>query len=321
MSRWVTSFSCYPSISFPKIYGALVSGRMKLNRVKTPVVFSKKLSYLVIGTKVEKLRKSWAFTTRCCNHSSTSAVSSKKTAKPGRNSQESKIKLPTNESNSLLLRVRHTCAHIMAMAVQKLFPEAKVTIGPWIENGFYYDFSLPHSFTEEDLKKVEEEMRKIVKRKLPLVKEEVSREEATKRIMEIGEPYKLEILDSIDTEPITIYRIGNEWWDLCAGPHVEHTGVIDPSSFRLESIAGAYWRGDEDREMLQRIYGTAWLNKEQMEEYIRRKEEAKKRDHRVIGQQLDLFSIQEEAGSGLVFWHPKGALIRNLIEDSGKENI
>ncbi|GJQ15575.1 hypothetical protein GpartN1_g7366.t1 [Galdieria partita] len=250
----------------------------------------------------------------CCSHSPSSiAVDNSKKLKS--KSQPPTLHLPSNESSPLLLKIRHSCAHVMAMAVQKLFPEAKVTIGPWVENGFYYDFSRKKPFTEEDLKNIEKEMKKIIQRKLPLRKETVSREEAKKRIQEIQEPYKLEILDSIVDEPITIYYIGNEWWDLCAGPHVEHTGMIDAQAFRLETIAGAYWRGDENREMLQRIYGTAWETKEQLEEYLKRREEAKRRDHRVIGQQLDLFSIQDEAGSGLVFWHPKGALVRNVIED------
>jgi threonyl-tRNA synthetase len=249
----------------------------------------------------------------CAQAPTSSITANDSKLKPRKNISNSR--LPTNETSPLLLKIRHTCAHVMAMAVQKLFPEAKVTIGPWIENGFYYDFSLKKPLTEQDLENIQREMKKIIQRKLPLRREVLSREEAKKRIEEIQEPYKLEILDSIADEPITIYYIGNEWWDLCAGPHVEHTGMIDAQAFRLETVAGAYWRGDENREMLQRIYGTAWETKEQLEEYLKQKEEAKKRDHRVIGQQLDLFSIQEEAGGGLVFWHPKGALVRSLIED------
>ncbi|XP_010557693.1 PREDICTED: threonine--tRNA ligase, chloroplastic/mitochondrial 2-like isoform X2 [Tarenaya hassleriana] len=228
------------------------------------------------------------------------------------------VPLPTNESSEKLLRIRHTCAHVMAMAVQKLFPDAKVTIGPWIDNGFYYDFDM-EPLTDKDLKRVKKEMDRIISRNLPLVREEVSREEAEKRIMVINEPYKMEILESIKEEPITIYHIGNEWWDLCAGPHVETTGKINKKAVELESVAGAYWRGDEKRQMLQRIYGTAWENEEQLKAYLHFKEEAKRRDHRRIGQDLDLFSIQDEAGGGLVFWHPKGAIVRNIIEESWKK--
>lgn len=152
-----------------------------------------------------------------------------------------------------------------------------------------------------------------------MIREEVSREEAQKRIMAINEPYKLEILDSIKEDPITIYHIGSEWWDLCAGPHVDSTGHINKKAVELESVAGAYWRGDESKPMLQRIYGTAWENEEQLKAYLHFKEEAKRRDHRRLGQDLDLFSIQEDAGGGLVFWHPKGAIVRHLIEDSWKK--
>lgn len=229
------------------------------------------------------------------------------------------IVLPTNEKSPQLLRIRHTSAHIMAMAVQKLYPKTQVTIGPWIENGFYYDFDSPEPFTTADLKKIQKEMQKIVRKKLPLRREEVSRAEARARIEKLNEPYKLELLDAITTEPITIYHVGDEWWDLCAGPHVETTGDIDQNGFALESIAGAYWRGDEKKAMLQRIYGTAWESKEQLVEFQRRQEEAKKRDHRVLGKKLGLFSIQQEAGGGLVFWHPKGARVRRQIEDFWKD--
>ncbi|XP_009594560.1 threonine--tRNA ligase, chloroplastic/mitochondrial 2 isoform X1 [Nicotiana tabacum] len=229
-----------------------------------------------------------------------------------------KIVLPTNESSDTLLRVRHTCAHVMAMAVQKLYPNAKVTIGPWIENGFYYDFDMD-PLTDRDLKRIKKEMDRIISRNLPLVREEVSRDEAQRRIMAINEPYKVEILESIKEEPITIYHIGNEWWDLCAGPHVETTGKINKKAVELESVAGAYWRGDVKKPMLQRIYGTAWENEDQLKAYLHFKEEAKRRDHRRLGQDLDLFSIQDEAGGGLVFWHPKGAIIRHIIEDTWKK--
>ncbi|KAH7533449.1 hypothetical protein FEM48_Zijuj04G0131700 [Ziziphus jujuba var. spinosa] len=229
-----------------------------------------------------------------------------------------KVVLPTNDSSDKLLRIRHSCAHVMAMAVQKIFPDAKVTIGPWIENGFYYDFDMG-PLTDRDLKKIKKEMDRIIGRNLPLVREEVTRDEAQRRIMALNEPYKLEILDSIKEDPITIYHIGDEWWDLCAGPHVESTGKINRRAVELESVAGAYWRGDEKNQMLQRIYGTAWENEEQLKAYLHFKEEAKRRDHRRLGQDLDLFSIQNEAGGGLVFWHPKGAIVRHMIEDLWKK--
>jgi len=234
--------------------------------------------------------------------------------------EENVVKLPTNENNEKLLRIRHSAAHVMAMAVQKLFPSAQVTIGPWIENGFYYDFDMEEPFVEEDMKKIKKEMDAIIKAKLPITREEVTREEAEKRIKELGEPYKLEILAGIKTEPITIYAIGDQWWDLCAGPHVENTGELPPKAIALEAIAGAYWRGDERNAMLQRLYGTAWENPQQLKQYKKLKEEAKKRDHRVLGAKLDLFSIQEDAGQGLVFWHPKGSLIRRIVEDLWKQD-
>ena len=208
----------------------------------------------------------------------------------------------------------------MAMAVQKVFPEAQCTIGPWIERGFYYDFYYPEGFTTQDMKKIQKEMYKIIRKDYPLRREEVSREEAERRIREINEPYKLEILDAIKTEPITIYHIGEEWWDLCAGPHVESTGKLDQKAFELESVAGAYWRGDETKPMLQRIYGTAWETAEQLKAYNEFKEEAKRRDHRTIGKDLNLFSLQQDsAGGGLVFWHPKGAHMRHMIETYWKD--
>ncbi|XP_019162862.1 PREDICTED: threonine--tRNA ligase, chloroplastic/mitochondrial 2 [Ipomoea nil] len=231
--------------------------------------------------------------------------------------QKERVVLPTNESSERLLRIRHTCAHVMAMAVQKIYPNAKVTIGPWIENGFYYDFDM-EPLTDKDLKRIKQEMDRIIRRNLPLIREEVSRDEAQRRIMAVNEPYKIEILDSIKEDPITIYHIGDEWWDLCAGPHVESTGNIDRKAVALESVAGAYWRGDVSKPMLQRIYGTAWETEDQLKAFIHFKEEAKRRDHRRLGQDLDLFSIQDEAGGGLVFWHPKGAVVRHIIEDAWK---
>ena len=225
--------------------------------------------------------------------------------------------LRTSESESLQ-KIRHTASHIMAMAVQKLFPKAQVTIGPWTETGFYYDFDNPEPFTEKDLKKIRKEMIKIINRKLPVIREEVSREEAKSRIESQHEPYKLEILDGIE-EPITIYHLGEQWWDLCAGPHLENTAEIDPKAIALESVAGAYWRGDETKAQLQRIYGTAWENPEQLAEYQRRKEEALKRDHRKLGKELGLFIFADPVGAGLPLWTPKGTIVRSQLEDFLKQ--
>ncbi len=226
----------------------------------------------------------------------------------------SSIVLPKTSESEQLLKIRHSMSHVLAMAVQKLFPRAQVTIGPWTETGFYYDFDHPEPFTEADLKAIRKEMVKIIGRRLPLERLVVSRAEAEARIRAQNEPYKLEILAGL-TEPITLYTLGEEWWDLCAGPHVANTGELDPKAFELESVAGAYWRGNENNAQLQRIYGTAWETPEQLAEYQRRKAEALRRDHRRLGTDLDLFSIEDEAGAGLVFWHPRGARMRLLIED------
>ena len=222
--------------------------------------------------------------------------------------------LPKTSESPQLLKIRHSMSHVMAMAVQQLFPNARVTIGPWTETGFYYDFDNPDPFTEADLKAIKKGMIKIINQKLPLQRVEVSRAEAETRIKAQNEPYKLEILEGLQ-EPITLYTLGEKWWDLCAGPHVEHTGQLNAKAFELESVAGAYWRGDENRQQLQRIYGTAFETPEQLSEHKRRIEEAKRRDHRRIGTDLDLFSIEDEAGAGLVFWPPRGARMRLLIED------
>ena len=228
------------------------------------------------------------------------------------------ISLPKTSESPQLLRIRHSMSHVMAMAVQKLFPKAQVTIGPWTETGFYYDFDSPDPFSEADLKAIKKEMIRIINRKLPLERIEVSRSEAEAKIRAQNEPYKLEILAGIQ-EPITLYTLGEEWWDLCAGPHVANTGELNPKAFELESVAGAYWRGDENNAQLQRIYGTAWETPEQLAEHQRRREEAKRRDHRRLGIDLDLFSIEDEAGAGLVFWHPRGARMRLLIENLWRE--
>lgn len=229
--------------------------------------------------------------------------------------------LPSNDSDLELLKLRHTSAHVMAMAVQRIYPDAQVTIGPWIEDGFYYDFHFEtgRKLTDFDLKSIKREMDEIISMDLPVMREEVTRQQAKDRIESIGEKFKLEILDGIKAESITIYSLGGEWWDLCAGPHVNSTGSLNPDAIELKSVAGAYWRGDEKREMLQRIYGTAWHTRKQLDAYNKRLEEARKRDHRVLGAKLDLFSIQEKAGGGLVFWHPKGSAIRSKLEEYWKE--
>ena len=226
-----------------------------------------------------------------------------------------KIYLPRTSESETLKKIRHTASHIMAMAVQKLFPKAQVTIGPWIENGFYYDFDSPEPFSDKDLKTIQKEMVKIINRKLPLVREEVSREEAQSRIEAIKEPYKLEILGDIKEEPITIYHLGDLWWDLCAGPHLENTSEINPKAIELESVAGAYWRGNENNAQLQRIYATAWETPEQLAEYKRRKEEALRRDHRKLGKELGLFIFSDLVGPGLPLWTPKGTLLKTILED------
>jgi threonyl-tRNA synthetase len=233
-----------------------------------------------------------------------------------------RIYLPKTSESEALKKIRHTTSHVMAMAVQKLFPKAQVTIGPWIENGFYYDFDSPEPFTDKDLKAIKKEMIKIINRKLPVVREEVSRTEAEQRIQAINEPYKLEILAGLQ-EPITLYHMGEAtaslWWDLCAGPHVENTAELNPNAIALESVAGAYWRGDETKAQLQRIYGTAWETPEQLAEYQRRKEEALKRDHRKLGKELGLFIFADVVGPGLPLWTPKGTVLRSLLEDYLKQ--
>ncbi|MGB5770133.1 MAG: threonine--tRNA ligase, partial [Crocosphaera sp.] len=233
-------------------------------------------------------------------------------------SEQQPIKLPRTSESDQLKRIRHTTSHVMAMAVQKLFPKAQVTIGPWTETGFYYDFDVPEPFTDKDLKAIKKEMIKIIKKKFPVVREEVSAEEAKKRITELQEPYKLEILEGLEP-PITLYHLGDQWWDLCAGPHVETTGDLNPKAFDIESVAGAYWRGDETKAQLQRIYGTAWETPEQLAEYKRRKEEALKRDHRKLGKELGLFIFSDPVGPGLPLWTPKGTIIRSTLEDFLKQ--
>ncbi|MFT5366893.1 MAG: threonyl-tRNA synthetase [Candidatus Latescibacterota bacterium] len=208
----------------------------------------------------------------------------------------------------------HSTAHVLAQAVQDLFPDAKVTIGPPIENGFYYDFDIERPFTPEELEKIEGRMLEIAKEDQAFDREEVSRDEAAKRFGDLGESYKLELLDAIASdETVSIYKNAQKWFDLCRGPHVPSTGRI--KSIKLLSSSGAYWRGDEKNKMLQRIYGISFPDKKELQAYLDRIEEAKRRDHRILGAQLDLFSVNENVGPGLVLWHPKGMRIRSEIED------
>ncbi|MEK6656157.1 MAG: threonine--tRNA ligase, partial [Nitrospirota bacterium] len=202
--------------------------------------------------------------------------------------------------------------HIMAEAVKELFPDARLAIGPAIEDGFYYDFDVERPFTPEDLEKIEKRMQDIIKRNAPFVREEISKNNAVKLFGAKGEIYKVELISELNDETVSIYRQGN-FIDLCRGPHVPSTGKI--KAFKLLSTAGAYWRGSEKNKMLQRIYGTAFLTKEEIELYLKKLEEIRKRDHRRLGKELDLFSINEDAGGGLILWHPKGAVIRKTIED------
>jgi threonyl-tRNA synthetase len=226
---------------------------------------------------------------------------------------DSKLEPVKVDSPNGLDLIRHTAAHVMAEAVQDLFPDAKVTIGPVIENGFYYDFDYERGFTPEDLEKIEMRMKEIVEEKKPLIRKTVSREEASRIFSEDGEDYKIEIINELPPdEKISIYGQGN-WYDLCRGPHAPSTEYV--RVFKLLSVAGAYWRGDERNQMLQRIYGTAFAKESDLKNYLDRIEEAKKRDHRKLGKELDLFSIQDDIGPGLVLWHPNGARIRRVIED------
>jgi threonyl-tRNA synthetase len=216
-------------------------------------------------------------------------------------------------SEEELDRLRHSTSHIMAEAVMYLFPGAKFAIGPSIEDGFYYDFDLPRPLTPEDLETIEARMREIIKAHYPFERKEISRSEAEE--MFAGQPYKLELIaDMPEDEVISVYTQG-EFTDLCRGPHVENTKQVNPGAFKLLKVAGAYWRGDEKRPMLQRIYGTAWCDPDDLQAYLEKLEELEKRDHRRLGKELDLYSVHEAAGAGLVHWHPKGGMIRTVIED------
>ena len=222
------------------------------------------------------------------------------------------IEIITGKSPEALEIIRHSTSHLMAQAVKSLFPKAKVTIGPAIETGFYYDFDVDSPFTPEDLEKIEEKMRQLAGTGLVVERQELTKSDAVKLFREMGENYKVEIIEALDTEKVSLYRQG-DFIDLCRGPHLPSTSFC--RAFKLTSIAGAYWRGDEKNKMLQRIYGTAFADKKELDAYLERLEEAKRRDHRKLGKELDLFSFSDEVGAGLVIWHPKGAMLRTIIED------
>jgi threonyl-tRNA synthetase len=220
------------------------------------------------------------------------------------------------DSEQGLTIVRHTTAHVMAQAVQELYPEARVTIGPAIENGFYYDFDYPPGFNEDDLRKIEERMAEIIARDLPIQKKVVKKAEAEEFFRNLGETFKVELIEDIQDDTVSTYT-QNGFTDLCRGPHLPSTGSIP--AFRLLNLAGAYWRGDEHNKMLSRIYGTAFQSPQALQDHLTFLEEVKKRDHRRLGKELDLFSVSDEVGAGLVIFHPKGALLRTLLEDFEKK--
>jgi threonyl-tRNA synthetase len=229
---------------------------------------------------------------------------------------DSELAIITERDEEGLEIIRHSSAHLLAMAVQELFPGVQVTIGPVIEDGFYYDFASGHTFTPEDLEKIEKRMEDIVKDHLRVDRVVVDRDQAVMMFRQMGEHYKVQIIEDLPAdEEVSIYKQGS-WMDLCRGPHVPHTGML--KAFKLTKVAGAYWRGDSNNEMLQRVYGTAWRNKKELKAYLNRIEEAEKRDHRKIGKKLNLFHTQEEA-PGMVFWHPRGWRIYQAIEQYMRE--
>jgi threonyl-tRNA synthetase len=234
--------------------------------------------------------------------------------------QDSDLAIITSRDKDALELVRHDAAHVMAQSVQELYPGTQVTIGPAIEDGFYYDFARQEPFTPDDLKKIEQRMHEIVKRDLPIVREVWDREEAKKTFAAIGEEYKVEIIEDIipEGEEVSVYRQG-DWFDVCRGPHLPATGKLG-KAFKLMKVAGAYWRGDSGNEMLQRIYGTAWTDKKDLKAYLHRLEEAEKRDHRKLARQMDLFHLQEEA-PGMVFWHDKGWRVYQVVENYIRDQL
>ena len=242
--------------------------------------------------------------------------------------KDAELAIITGKSDEALELIRHDAAHVMAQAVQELYPDTQVTIGPAIEDGFYYDFAREEPFHPDDLAKIEDRMREIVGRDLPIHREVWGRAQAMRTFSDIGETYKVEIIQDIipEGEEVSVYRQG-DWFDVCRGPHLPSTGRL-PKAFKLMKLAGAYWRGDSDKQMLQRIYGTAWRDRKELKDYLHRLEEAEKRDHRKIGKALDLFHAQEEA-PGMVFWHNKGWItyltvqqyIRDKLRDHGYQEV
>ena len=228
--------------------------------------------------------------------------------------EDSKLDLIDISSREGLSILRHSISHVMAQAVQEVFPGTKVSIGPSIEDGFYYDFEYKEPFTTDDFANIEKRMKKIVAADYPFIREDISRAKAVKLFEEKGEDYKVELINDLheDLKEVSIYRQG-DYIDLCRWPHIPSTGII--KSFKLFSVAGAYWRGNENNKMLQRIYGTGFANEDELNDYLNLLEEAKKRDHRRLGRELDLFQINEEAGPGLIIFHPKGMILRYLIEE------
>ncbi|MBC8019536.1 MAG: threonine--tRNA ligase [Verrucomicrobia bacterium] len=223
-----------------------------------------------------------------------------------------RVEIITEKSPEALEIIRHSASHLMAQAVKELFPAAKVTIGPAIESGFYYDFDVEQPFTPEDIERIEAKMSELAKADTRIERSVLSSAEAIKKFEGMGEPYKKELIEGIGAETVSLYTQGG-FTDLCRGPHVPSTSRI--KVFKLLSIAGAYWRGDEKNRMLQRIYGTAFVDKKELEAYLHLLEEAKRRDHRKLGKELDLFSFSDEVGAGLAIWHPKGAMLRTILED------
>ncbi|ANA40473.1 threonine--tRNA ligase [Geobacter anodireducens] len=223
-----------------------------------------------------------------------------------------RVEIITDKSADGLDIIRHSTSHLMAQAVKQLFPTAKVTIGPAVETGFYYDFDVETPFSPEDLARIEERMRELAKADIPVERQVLSRDEAVRLFRDMGEEYKVEIIEALPEENVSLYRQG-DFVDLCRGPHLPSTSFC--RAFKLTSLAGAYWRGDEKNKMLQRVYGTAFADKKELEAYLEKIEEAKRRDHRKLGRELDLFSFSDDVGAGFVIWHPKGAMLRTLLED------
>jgi threonyl-tRNA synthetase len=222
------------------------------------------------------------------------------------------VAIVTDSSPEGLDIIRHSTSHLMAQAVKELYPAAKVTIGPAVENGFYYDFDVEKPFLPEDLEAIERKMEALAKANIPLQRQVMTKQEAIQLFSQMGETYKVELIESIDAETVSLYWQGS-FVDLCRGPHLPSTGWC--KAFKITSLAGAYWRGDEKNRMLQRVYGTAFADKKDLAAYLERLEEAKRRDHRKLGRELDLFSFSDEVGAGFAIWHPKGAMLRTIIED------